>query len=221
LAAAVQGWGGHTLLDSYELEQRPVAIRNVTEAGGNLKRMLSPRIARPDPLIFSGDDEAARVARRDYGDKYTEMMRREWFSIGIHLGYMYEGSPVVIPDGTPQPEMTVSTYTQTARPGSRAPHVWLGEGRSILDEYGRGFVLLDLGAATGETYGFERVAGELGVPLRVLTVADDAARTLYEARYVLVRPDGSVCWRADTLPENPREVLDVVRGAVETATATG
>lgn len=213
LAAEVQGWGGETLLDSYELEQRPVAIRNVTEAGGNLKRMLSPRIARPDPRIFTGDDELARAARNEYGEKYTEMMRREWFSIGIHLGYIYEGSPIVIPDGTPPPEMTVSSYTQIARPGSRSPHVWLGEGYSILDEFGRDFVLIDFDGSGAAD--FEEIAADLGVPLRVLTVADATAKHLYAATYVLVRPDGSVAWRADQLPQDPRLILDVARGAVD------
>ena len=32
LAAMVQGWGGDRLLASYEIERRPVALRNVEEA---------------------------------------------------------------------------------------------------------------------------------------------------------------------------------------------
>ncbi|MBN9747775.1 2-polyprenyl-6-methoxyphenol hydroxylase [Amycolatopsis sp. A1MSW2902] len=218
LAAVVQGWGGPALLDSYEIEQRPVAIRNVNEAGGNLERMLSPRIATPDLLIFNGEGETAERARREYGDHYTEMMKREWFSIGIHLGYAYEGSPVVVPDGTPAPEMTVSSYTQTARPGSRAPHVWLGEGYSTLDEYGREFVLVSF-AGTAGTDGIVAAADQLGVPLRVLAVDSAEAAALYAAAYVLVRPDGSVAWRGDGLPADASEVLDVARGARALATA--
>jgi hypothetical protein len=30
---------------------------------------------------------------------------------------------------------------------------------------------------------------------------------------VLVRPDGHVAWRADSAPDAPAELLDVVRGA--------
>jgi 2-polyprenyl-6-methoxyphenol hydroxylase-like FAD-dependent oxidoreductase len=218
LAAVLQGWGGEALLDSYEAEQRPVAIRNVNEAGDNLKRMLTPRIATPDPLVFAGDGPEAEAARRDYGDRYTEMMRREWFSIGIHLGYVYEGSPVVVPDGTPPPAPAVSTYAQTGRPGSRAPHVWLGEGKSLIDEYGREFVLVVLGndAAGAEAVaeGFTRAAAARGVPLHSVAVADAEAGRLYGARYTLVRPDGSVAWRGGTAPEDPGAVLDTVRGAM-------
>jgi len=216
LAGVLQGWGGEALLDSYEVEQRPVAIRNVNEAGDNLKRMLSPRIAEPDPVIFEGTGPEAERARREYGESYTAMMKREWFSIGIHLGYVYEGSPVVVPDGTPMPELTVSTYEPTARPGSRAPHVWLADGRSILDEYGTGFVLVAFGV--GESAGLESAAREIGLPLRVLRVADDGAAALYGAAFVLVRPDGSVSWRGDEIPADPGALLDVVRGAAPRTT---
>ena len=72
-------------------------------------------------------------------------MRHEWFANGVMLGYRYDDSPIVWPDGTPAPP-DISTYMQTARPGARAPHVWLRDGRSTLDLFGRGFVLLRLGA---------------------------------------------------------------------------
>ena len=100
LEAAERGWGGPDLLSSYEIERRPVGIRNVTEASGNLDRMLSSRACPPPPEIFepgpSGD-----AARKKYGDWFTQTMRREWYTIGIHLGYRYEGSPIIWPDDTP------------------------------------------------------------------------------------------------------------------------
>jgi hypothetical protein len=36
---------------------------------------------------------------------------------------------------------------------------------------------------------------------------------LYERKAVLVRPDGMVAWRGDTLPEDIQALLDTVRGA--------
>jgi 2-polyprenyl-6-methoxyphenol hydroxylase-like FAD-dependent oxidoreductase len=220
LAGVLQGWGGETLLQSYEIEQRPVAIRNVTEATENLRRMLSPRVLSPDPVIFTEGPEAD-AARIEFGDQYTELMRREWFSIGIHLGYVYEGSPIVIPDGTPLPEDTVSTYTPTARPGSRAPHVWLRDGVSILDEFGKDFVLLRFGAAAPATDSFEQAAAARDIPFRTVQIDDPAAHALYAARLVLVRPDGQVCWRSDELPERIGTVLDIARGAIAYEQAEG
>ena len=146
LAARIEGWGGETLIASYETERRPVAARNVAEAASNLARMLSPREQRPPPEIFmpgAGGD----AARREFGARFTETMRHEWFTIGIQLGYRYEHSPICIPDGTPAPPDETATYTPTARPGHRAPHAWLAPGRSTLDLFGRGFALLRFGKA--------------------------------------------------------------------------
>jgi 2-polyprenyl-6-methoxyphenol hydroxylase-like FAD-dependent oxidoreductase len=220
LAAVLQGWGGADLLASYEAEQRPVAIRNVTEAGDNLKRMLSPRILKPDPRVFDMDDPDVEQARREYGERYTEMMKREWFSIGIHLGYVYEHSPVVVPDGTPPPPDSVQTYQQTARPGSRAPHVWLAEGRSTLDLFGRSFVLLRLGADAPDAQTLADAAQQAGVPLEIHAIRHDETERLYERKLCLVRPDGQVAWRGDTLPDDARAMIDTVRGMRAGTTTT-
>jgi 2-polyprenyl-6-methoxyphenol hydroxylase-like FAD-dependent oxidoreductase len=212
LAARIDGWGGGQLLDSYGIEQRPVAIRNVAEATGNLERMLSSRVQSPPKEIFE-DGPGSDEARSEFGNRYTEAMRREWFSIGIHLGYVYEGSPIIVPDGTPPPPDEVMTYRQTARPGSRAPHVWLRPDRSILDLFGKEFVLLRFGADPPACDTLEQAARHRRVPFRIVDVHSEEARTLYERRLILVRPDGQVAWRADTMPDDPLQVIDVVRGA--------
>lgn len=141
------------------------------------------------------------------------MMRREWFSVGIHLGYMYEGSPLVVADGTPQPQDTVSSYTQTSRPGSRAPHAWLAVGKSTLDLFGKGFVLLRFGTRPPAADRLAEAAAKRGVPLTVHDILDAAAARLYERRLVLVRPDGQVAWRADAVPEDAFMLVDSIRGA--------
>jgi hypothetical protein len=209
LAATIQGWGGERLLDSYEVEQRPVAIRNVNEAGDNLKRMLAPRVATPDPQVFAS--EGAEQARREYGDRYTEAMRREWFSIGIHLGYVYD-SDVIIPDGTPTPSDEVSEYVPTARPGSRAPHFWLSDGRSILDEFGRDYVLVSFDESSYPAAAAQAF-DQRNVPFRVVTVDDPTATALYDAKYVLVRPDGQVAWRSNSISDDWTKIVDIVTGA--------
>ena len=208
LAAVLRGWGGPRLLQSYEIERRPVAIRNVREASANLKRMLQPRVAKPPPEAFV-PGETGDKARAAFGSFYTETMKREWFSIGIHLGYRYEGSPLVVPDGTPEPPDEVTSYEQTARPGHRAPHAWLDDGRSTLDLFGRGFVLLRFGGQPAEA--LLQAANDAGIPIETIAIADRRAASLYGAKLVLVRPDGHVCWRGDSV-ENPKRVIDIVRG---------
>src|SRR5690606_23915056 len=113
--------------------------------------------------------------------------------------YRYEGSPIVVPDGTPEPPDDPMDYLPVARPGSRAPHLWLKPGQSILDTFGTGFTLLRLGggadAATApDAAALVQAAASLGVALDVVDVAGQAARDAYAAPLVLVRPDGHVGW---------------------------
>ena len=217
LTAAVEGWGGDTLLDSYQIEQRPVAERNVGEASDNLRRMLAPRVASPDPAMFDTADNSSDTVdlRRRFGEDYSEAMSREWHTIGIHLGYLYEGSPVVVPDGTPAPTLAVTHYEQTARPGSRAPHAWLDANRShsLIDEFGHGFTLLRFDPAA-DVSALTEIATAERVPLRVVDVDDPTIAALYERTLVLVRPDGQVAWRADAV-ESPSGLLTHVTGRIE------
>ncbi|HXQ53610.1 MAG TPA: FAD-dependent oxidoreductase [Stellaceae bacterium] len=211
LEAMLGGWGGAGLARSYEIERRPVAIRNVREASANLRRMLSPRNDRLRQEAFE-PGPAGDAARAAFGAKFSETMRHEWFTLGIHLGYRYEGSPIVVPDGTPEPPDTVQTYEQTARPGHRAPHVWLAEGKSTLDLYGRGFVLVRFDP-TAETAPLERAAAAAGMPCSRVDLDHRGAAELYGRALVLVRPDGHVAWRGDRPPPDPARIVDTVRGA--------
>jgi hypothetical protein len=174
--------------------------------------MLSTRDRKPPPQIFEAGPHADAI-RRDYGDWFTETMRHEWFMNGFHLGYRYDDSPIVWPDGTPVPPLEGRTYTQTARPGARAPHVALPDGGSTLDLFGRGFTLLRLGADAPGGEGMLRAAAAEGVPIRAIRLDQPEVRAAYQRALVLVRPDGHVAWRADAEPLQPAAVIDVVRGA--------
>jgi 2-polyprenyl-6-methoxyphenol hydroxylase-like FAD-dependent oxidoreductase len=212
LEAAVRGWGGAALLRSYESERRPVALRNVAASTENLGRMLATRDRRPPPQVFTAGPEADLI-RAEYGTWFTEAMRHEWFMNGFHLGYRYDESPIVWPDGTPAPPLETRTYTQTARPGARAPHVVLPDGSSTLDLFGRGFTLLRIGPDAPGGEGMLQAAASAGVPIRVVALDQPQVLAAYQRALVLVRPDGHVAWRADAEPLQPAAVIDTVRGA--------
>ncbi len=209
LQALLAGWGGDALIASYTAERRPVAERNATEASGNLNRMLSPG---QNPGLCDATPEGNAVRRR-LGTDFAAAMNREWHTIGIHLGYRYDDSPIIVADGTPAPAMEVAVYRPTTRPGARAPHAWLAEGRSTLDLFGSNFVLLDLGGEAADCLGLEEAARHRRVPFETVAIDDERLRVLYERRYVLVRPDGHVAWRSDTAPADPLAIIDCVRGA--------
>jgi hypothetical protein len=86
-------------------------------------------------------------------------------------------------------------------------------GRSTLDLFGRGFVLLKLGADGADPAPLAAAAASRRVPLEVVRLAEPEAMRAYERRLVLVRPDGHVAWRGDASPADPLAVIDRVRGA--------
>jgi 2-polyprenyl-6-methoxyphenol hydroxylase-like FAD-dependent oxidoreductase len=213
LAATIEAWGGDRLLDSYSIERQPIGARNVTEASGNLRRMLS---VPPHPDLLDDTPQGA-ATREKVGREFSETMRREWFTLGAHLGYRYENSPICWPDGTAAPPDDPRAYVPTARPGHRAPHAVLADGRSTLDLFGRGFVLLGFGADAAEAAPFLEAAKQRHLPLTFTAVAEPHIAALYERRFVLVRPDGHVAWRGDRMPKDALCVIDVVRGAADRA----
>src|SRR5689334_9803620 len=209
LAATLQGWGGPRLLASYDGERRPIGHRNVREAAANFRRMTSPR---PGPLLLAPTPEGDRF-RQQQGEEFAAIMRHEWYTLGVHLGYRYAESPICWPDGSAPPPDEPNRYVPSACPGCRAPHVWLAPGRSILDLFGKGFALLGFGADPADVAALEAAARACGVPLAFTAIDHEEAAALYGRRLVLVRPDGHVAWRGDRAPEDPGAVIDCVRGA--------
>jgi hypothetical protein len=208
LAAVLEGWGTPELLDTYDLERRPIAQRNVRQATENYKMR---KMRKAPPEIVDDTPEGER-ARQEWGREIVETQSRTFLTDGTALGYRYEGSPMVIDDGSPATEDTISEYVQTARPGHRAPHFGLGENRSIIDLFGREFVLLRFPGAPDATV-LEMAFGRHSIPLRSVAIDDPLIAALYERRLVLVRPDGHVAWRSDDLPSDADAIADQVRGA--------
>jgi len=209
LEATLAGWGGERLLDSYEAERRPIAVRNVAAAGENAAALA--RYPAPEALIEDSDEGEA--LRETIGKRILQNQRREFESAGVQLGYRYEASPICVDDGSDAPPDDPVEYVPTARPGSRAPHVWLEPGVALFDRFGPGFTLLRLGGSRVDIAAFAKAASLRGVPLRVVDVADAAVRALYARDLVLVRPDQHVAWRGDAPPEDALALIDRVRGA--------
>jgi 2-polyprenyl-6-methoxyphenol hydroxylase-like FAD-dependent oxidoreductase len=194
LALVVEGVAPPALLSTYDAERRQVGKLTVEQAYTRYVTRTAPYLPATDLQPFVADLE-------------------------IELGYIYR-SPAILPEerdndqsGHADPRLT------RAVPGSRAPHLWLerdGRRRSILDLFGRDFVLLAAsdGAAWCDAAPAAAVPGvrlaaycvggaEVAVPGDSFTEAYDVSRT----GAVLVRPDGFVTWRARTAPRRPADSL--------------
>jgi 2-polyprenyl-6-methoxyphenol hydroxylase-like FAD-dependent oxidoreductase len=208
LAAVLQGWGGARLIESYDAERRPVGERNVAMATSFYRHNAafshwSPRLQEAGA---EGDG-----ARRQLGALLEKTVGGEFRTLGLQIGYAYEDSPICVSDGTAPPPADPAVYVANARPGARAPHVWLADGRSTLDLFDRGFVLLRF--AGGDPATIMDAAAARGLPLKMEDIDSAEAAAIYQRRLVLVRPDGHVAWRADEPPTDAGALIDRVRGA--------
>jgi 2-polyprenyl-6-methoxyphenol hydroxylase-like FAD-dependent oxidoreductase len=213
LTAVLDGWGGDTLLDSYEAERKPIGEKVAQAAVGiNTDLMAAISNATGVGLASAGSDARARV-----GQMIANANTTEFNSVGMQLGYVYDDSPIVCPDGTPPPEFSLGDYAPTSWPGARAPHLWLDDGRSLYDTFGPQFTLLALGAAPPDHGALCEAAAQRGFPLEVVEVPFTEALTIYEGYpLVVVRPDGHIAWRGSTAPRdaaNAARVIDTIRGA--------
>jgi len=184
LAAALEGWGGERLLDSYDTERRPACHRAMEESLANYSRLVGGTVLQ-DVAETSSRGERAR---RELGERLVSANTLAWRPYGIHLGLMYDPSPLVI------------------------PHGWLPDGQSMLDLFGDGYVLLRFGKVPREAFGLVQAARAARVPLKVHDITDRNLADLYEQPLVLVRPDGHVAWRGERIPADVAHMIDQIRG---------
>ncbi|MFD3357368.1 FAD-dependent monooxygenase [Streptomyces fradiae] len=209
LAAALDGWAGRHLLDTYETERRPIAVESLEEANRNLRRTMSRRL----PPGIAADGPEGERARAEVARRLEESGAwREFDAPEIHFGLGYRSPAIVEDPAAPaRPGKPDARWRPGSDPGYRAAHAWWDTTTSTLDLYGRGYVLLCF-AEDGAPAGLERAFAERGVPLTVRSGGAEEVAKLYERSFVLVRPDGHVAWRGDALPRDAGALADIVRG---------
>ena len=207
LAAVIAGWGGSRLIDSYEAERRPIGQRNTAFAS-----RFADSIGRmPVGAAIEEDSAAGREARAALRPLVEAHAHFEFTIPGIFLGLSYAGSPIVAPDGSSPPPDDPNDYTPNACPGARAPHARFA-GDVLHDRLGPEFTLLRFDKAC-DPAPLLAAAESRGMPLAAATIDDAAARKIYDAGLVLIRPDHHVAWRGRRLPDDCGALLDKARGA--------
>lgn len=180
LAFAIQGKMPEDILDTYHEERFPVVQSNINWSRNNAKGYTSIMLADPKDL--------------------QTVVASQWpilNSIGQDIGFTYQ-SKLVIPDGSKPLDITSTQYLPNARPGARAPHLWLQGPNGVistLDLFNDSFTLLT------DTY--SKITPPK-VPFKCIQIGENYHdinndfHKLYGAA-VLVRPDGHVYWRSRTL----------------------
>jgi 2-polyprenyl-6-methoxyphenol hydroxylase-like FAD-dependent oxidoreductase len=191
IAGVVNGWAPVELLDSYDVERRPVAQQTIDLAVTNM-RALSVDLTTP---ALMADDAAGDRARAAAAVAIEDVKRAEFYSLGLVLGYGYG------PDAVRQ-SPTAEDYTPIAAAGNRLPHSRNAAGESLFDLLGREFTLL---GAPDESW---RAAAERRrVPLVIVDPTAYGFSTVAEDQLVLVRPDQHIAW-VGTAEADPDSVFD-------------
>jgi 2-polyprenyl-6-methoxyphenol hydroxylase-like FAD-dependent oxidoreductase len=210
LAAVCNGWGGIELLTTYEAERRPIAIRNTRFA-----RSLADNIGTIEisPELEKNTKKGQQL-RDELGKKLLNHAIIEFNTQGIQLGVQYCQSPIIeLEDAIPPPD-DPHKYIPTATPGCRAPHLWIDKKRTIFDEFGNDFTLLQLNPKKNIKPIIDQ-ARLMGIPLKLLQIEDKEVRNLYQADLLLIRPDHHIAWRSNNLPKSPVSLLCKITANLE------
>jgi 2,4-dichlorophenol 6-monooxygenase len=236
LAAVTAGHADDSLLDSYDLERRPVGRRNVdfattaffghlavSGAFGVLPGAPEHHNRRVLEELFADTEDGRR--RRVRLHEMFHTLRLEYGAADVELGYHYAESPAVVADGTPEPPIDPygHNYIQSTRPGSRLPHAW-------LDRYGRevsthglltpgAFLLLTGSDGDQWLQAAESAERNLGIKISAHRIGGrselrdrdgswPALRGHDDDGVVLVRPDGHVAYRSVRMPGDPALELE-------------
>jgi len=205
LAYVLGGIADEELLATYDRERQPVGEFTTEQAYTRYVLRLDPALGTEDlmPIVH----EAA-----------------------VELGYRYRSIAI---SSTVDDDVTWEDPREpSGRPGFRAPHLPItvgGAERSMVDLFGRQFVVLAGSGGQSWRAGAQAAGSALGVPVDAYGIGDDVIDPTgrFEGLYgtgpggaVLVRPDGFVAWRASATHPAPETELGGALGAALARRAT-
>jgi 2-polyprenyl-6-methoxyphenol hydroxylase-like FAD-dependent oxidoreductase len=193
LAAMLHGYGGPRLLASYEIERRPVGLRNCEAARGHSGKRAAIAGVYREAGDLDAPGTAGDAARGAAGLRIGAIGNAENESYGVELGYSYADSEVICADPGADIPSAGLHYIPTTAPGVRMPSVLMADGVPIFDRLGLWFTLACFGAPPCEA--MAAAAARRGLPLQVLRINDPAIVKVYGRGLLLVRPDQHIAWR--------------------------
>ena len=199
------------MLDSYELER-------VLIADANRRVALAPT----GTVLFTAPNIIATLARTPLVSTLIgavlNIFSKYFLNVADNaiLGFQYVQSNIICHEAIANTEMATTKFVPSSLPGCRAPHVILPDYPTILDIFGKCFLLLIIGGDQSNCLLLQEGLTKQGVPfdVKVISPSPEVVQH-YDCKYYLVRPDGIVAWRSDYQPsalEVDNTIVPVVRG---------
>ncbi|MFN2377261.1 MAG: FAD-dependent monooxygenase [Candidatus Binatia bacterium] len=219
IAAVEKGLAAPRLLDTYEIERKPVAAVNAEQSLANAMKMMEVPLAmgtadEPGAARRSFDAMLASPSRRGEVATAIASQAEHFDMLGLQLGFRYEDG-AVLPDGSEAEAVSnpVRDYTPSSRPGSHLPHGWVARGEARVST--QDLVALDgltLFAHTGSAWIDAAQAAGLRVVewRRDVNDSDDwwrATAKLEQDGALLLRPDQHVAARFGASAGRETELL--------------
>ncbi len=218
LAAAIKGNGSEALLNSYELECRPIAEYNRDRSAHNHHAMT-----RVQELIGVSPDKSAFQASIDalFSDEGTNRRAKVQSAIDDqikHFAFMdVEMAPTYKAGafGASVPRIEndvpiVEGFVPNINPGSPFPHISLDNGRSTLDETSCNTLTLFISNSYGRQWSQAALKQAVPAPFSIKTVEiNHAGHEVWQKicdhqdLAVLVRPDGHIGWVGNAQTSTP------------------
>lgn len=188
LAMVIEGLADPSLLASYEAERHPVGRFTIDQAFTRFRRRVTPELTGTAiPALV--DDFSAEIGYRHFSDA------------------------VLAEHPTPDPDnLAVHPRVAGGEPGTRAAHFWQEPDVSVLDLFGKGFVLVAGVDGVPWLTAAARVTVHTGVRVDayIASITSEDLERLYGVTgtgAALVRPDGFVCWRSAVATDDPTAEL--------------
>jgi len=236
IAYVLKGYATPALLNSYELERRPIAKQTVDRAITSLMQWeplnkalrLTPGLPTAKAVANLANlrkNTLDAAEQRRLLDEAIEIKRFEFQAHGVEMNQRY-ASAAIVGDGTPEVPFTRDSdlfYQPSSRPGSHIPHARLlrkGREVSTLDLCGNGqFTVLTGISGMAWAQAANEVAKNRNLPIvgRVIGPGTDAEdvygdwarlRETQEDGCLLIRPDCYVAFRAQRVADDPEGRLE-------------
>jgi 2,4-dichlorophenol 6-monooxygenase len=242
LAAVIGGHAGRPLLESYELERRPVDQANIDNALANamnhfaIDRALNLSAENTPEQNWAElrplwEESPQSVAKRHALNEAVVSQTIEFRHHNVEFGYVYR-SEAIVDDGSP--ELTsadsIRLYRPSTAPGHPLPHAFVErEGnRTSLCELVHGGHFVLIAGEDGQSWvdAAEKIAADNSlkliatrVGLRGCDYVDVRAawlkqREISSTGAILVRPDRYIAFRAESAVPFPRAALQSVLSRV-------